>query len=156
MYCQRISENGHIGHMAALEELLARYNRLRTLPRSLVDLRNLNLLYLGNNTLVALPESFGHLEELVEVDLAMNGLHKLPSSVKDLRNIVMFDVVGNPLCSLSYDFPANLLGSKTEGLCRRRCSPSCLESWKGDGFCGRPARYRARSKLGMQHGVVRV
>ena len=125
----------HIGHMAALEFLFARFNRLRTLPRSLVDLTNLQLLYLGNNTLVSLPESFGHLEGMVYVDLAMNALHKLPSSVKNLRNIVMFDVVGNPLCSLSYDFPANLLELKTEGLCRRRCSPSCPESWKGDKYC---------------------
>ena len=125
----------HIGHMAALEELLARYNRLRTLPRSLVDLTNLQLLSLGNNTLASVPESFGHLEDLVEVDLAMNALHKLPSSVENLRNVIMFDVVGNPLCSRSYDFPANLLELKTEGLCRRRCSPSCRESWKGDKYC---------------------
>jgi hypothetical protein len=40
------------------------------------------------------------------------------------------------LCSRSYDFPANLLELKTDGLCRRRCSPSCSETWKGDGFCG--------------------
>ena len=108
---------------------------MSTLPRSIVDLTNLEILLLGNNTLVALPESFGDLEELVEVDLAMNALHKLPTSVKDLRKIAVFDVAGNPLCSRSYDFPANLLESKTEGLCRRRCSPSCPEVWKGEGYC---------------------
>jgi Leucine-rich repeat (LRR) protein len=71
-------------------------NKLEEMPKSIVLLRNLSLLSIGNNQIVSLPNPFA-LEKLVAFSAPNNLLKEVPVSLKDCKDLEVLDLSGNPL-----------------------------------------------------------
>lgn len=77
---------------------------LTSLPESIVNLKNLQALYLQNNQLTSLPDSIGNLTNLEKLNLENNLIRSLPESLGNLKNLEYLHLEGNQLTSL----PKNL------------------------------------------------
>ena len=111
-----------VGDLKNLFYLRVFNNQLRSLPDSVGDLKNLFLLYASNNTITRLPESIGNVNSLIQVDVRHNNLASLPSSIRQWDKLEYLYLAGNPLC-LNFDTPNNLRDAK--GLCEQQCSVDC-------------------------------
>ncbi len=75
-------------------------NKLTDLPGSISELSNLTWLNLNNNQLINLPESIGKLSNLTELDLRYNRLTNLPKSIGNLSKLTKLFLRKNQLASL--------------------------------------------------------
>ncbi|MEH2393211.1 MAG: COR domain-containing protein [Nostoc sp.] len=73
---------------------------LTTLPPEIVQLTNLQSLYLGNNQLSSLPPEIVQLTNLRWLDLWSNQLSSLPPEIVQLTNLYTLDLSSNQLSSL--------------------------------------------------------
>jgi Leucine-rich repeat (LRR) protein len=71
-------------------------NKLEEMPKSIVLLRNLTFLSIGNNQIVSLPNPFA-LEKLVTFSGPNNLLKEVSASLKDCKDLEVLDLSGNPL-----------------------------------------------------------
>lgn len=88
-----------IGEMRSLKHLDAHFNELHGLPDSFVLLTNLEYLNLSSNfsDLKDLPSSFGDLISLQELDLSNNQIHALPDTFGTLDSLTKLNLEQNPL-----------------------------------------------------------
>jgi Leucine-rich repeat (LRR) protein len=75
-------------------------NKLKSLPRSLVQLNKLRELYLGFNEFPTLPESLGKLSNLEILYLVSNKFKSLPESLCQLSNLIELHLHDNELTTL--------------------------------------------------------
>lgn len=75
-------------------------NKLKVLPNSIGDLKNLTELELDNNELKTLPDSIGNLTNLVSLDLKNNKLKTLPDSIGNLTKLETLYLDNNQLKTL--------------------------------------------------------
>ncbi len=91
-----------IDALSHLKELDVSYNsELKTLPRSIGNLKNLKKLSVDHDDLDALPEEIGNLTGLREIVADHNHIKKLPESFKNLKDLKVLDVHDNKLQKLS-------------------------------------------------------
>ena len=90
----------YIVQLGNLQELYLCVNLLTTLPESIGQLRNLQTLDLCRNQLTSLPESFGQLQNLQKLDMRRNKLTSLPESFGQLVNLCILNISNNQLTSL--------------------------------------------------------
>ncbi|RMC00236.1 hypothetical protein DUI87_22841 [Hirundo rustica rustica] len=111
------------GSLGCLTHLDLSFNRLCTLPSSILHLPSLRVLLVSHNSLVTLPEDFGRLNKLTffsamknqlkdlpksigelsmlqDLDLSENALELLPEEVGNLHNCTELDLSGNRLLSI--------------------------------------------------------
>ena len=96
---------------------------LKTLPKSINQLKYLQSLDLRKNKLSHLPESIGQLEYLEELSLQDNALNSLPESIGKLANLRIFHLENNDLttlpdtiCNLKTWYPIGLSDNKIASL----------------------------------------
>ena len=87
-----------------LQKLWLSNNQLVALPNSFGQLTNLTELGLGDNQLAALPDSFGMLTNLTELGLNNNQLAALPDSFGMLTNLTRLGLSNNQLVALPASF----------------------------------------------------
>lgn len=68
-----------------LKELFIVSNQLNSLPESIGDLKQLQILDLRQNKLSSLPESTKNLQKLQELDLRYNQFKAIPSAIQNLN-----------------------------------------------------------------------
>ncbi len=73
---------------------------LTTLPDSIANLTQLDLLIIYNNQLTELPESIGNLSQLRELNVAYNELTELPDSIGNLTQLQLLRMYNNQLTEL--------------------------------------------------------
>jgi Leucine-rich repeat (LRR) protein/GTPase SAR1 family protein len=99
-----------IGKLKQLRSLKLSYNKLTTLPGSLLSqLTQLTELDLSSNQLTTLPDSLGKLTRLTELDLSSNQLTALPDSLGQLTQLTNLNLSRNQLTTLP-----NSLGQLTQ------------------------------------------
>jgi len=89
-----------VAQLGNLEILDVEGNHLTSLPESIGQLANFQLLNLGSNQLTSLPEWMGQLANLQSLNLMHNRLTSLPESIGQLANLKLLDLDGNELTSL--------------------------------------------------------
>jgi Leucine-rich repeat (LRR) protein len=104
------SEEGYYDSWeAALEEpdlvyILELYDRkIKELPSTIGQFKNLRKLTIRNTQVKVLPESIGDLEQLKELHLYKNKLTVLPKSISNLVHLQVLDVSSNALKELPED-----------------------------------------------------
>ncbi len=85
-----------------------RGQKLTTFPQEILQLKNLNELWLSKNQIKEIPEEIGQLTQLQTLDLSNNQIHTLPESLKKLIYLKKLNLTKNPL-----DNPNQLLLSIT-------------------------------------------
>jgi len=90
--------------LKSLQILFLGSNKLRELPESFGDLKSLEYLNLNLNQLATLPESFGNLQSLRMLDLRENELTTLPESFCDLKSLKELILELNKLGELPESF----------------------------------------------------
>jgi len=73
---------------------------LNTLPTTIGNLRNLQILDLSHNKLKSLPDYVGNLKNLQTLDLSSNELKTLPDTIGKLKYLLILDVSNNMLTTL--------------------------------------------------------
>ncbi len=68
---------------------------IKTLPKSIGDLKSLEVLKLTGNAIINLPESIGNLKSLRYLSIKHNNLSSLPVSIGDLKSLKSLSIVGN-------------------------------------------------------------
>jgi Leucine-rich repeat (LRR) protein len=96
-------------NLKELENVQLRYNWLDSLPSNIGNCSSLRFIYLNRNNLVALPESIGELKNLRELYLSSAGpLLQLPESICKLRRLELIEVdqfIVLPTCLITMQSP---------------------------------------------------
>ncbi|XP_025751847.2 p53-induced death domain-containing protein 1 isoform X3 [Manacus vitellinus] len=98
--CQRGSLTSlpqDFGKLKCLTHLDLSFNRLSTLPSSILCLPSLHVLLVSHNSLVALPKDFGCLSKLTFFSAMKNQLTDLPQSIGELSMLQTLDLSDNVL-----------------------------------------------------------
>ncbi len=74
--------------------------QLTELPEEIVQLQNLQTLYLVDNKLIQLPKEIGQLQKLQTLGLATNQLTRLPQEIGQLQNLQTLGLAANQLTQL--------------------------------------------------------
>lgn len=93
-----------------LKELTLSDNKIKKLPESIGNFKNLIQLELKKNSLIEIPSSIGNLTQLEILDLRSNSFQYLPSSMKNLTSLSQLDLMGNK--NLKEAGQGDLLGKK--------------------------------------------
>ena len=80
-----------------LQRLFLHQNQLRELPAAIGELKGLQLLGLSHNQLHELPPAIGQLTSLKSLDVSHNHLHALPPEIGRLTNLLLLDLSYNHL-----------------------------------------------------------
>ena len=88
-----------VGEMKSLQHLDLHFNELHGLPFTIAKLKNLLTLNLSGNfsDLKELPETFSELENLEELDLSNNQIHALPDTFGRLEKLRKINLDQNPI-----------------------------------------------------------
>ncbi|XP_022883655.1 plant intracellular Ras-group-related LRR protein 1-like [Olea europaea var. sylvestris] len=88
-----------IGDMKSLRLLDVHFNELHGLPPTIGRLTNLEIINLSSNfsDLTELPDTIADLTSLKELDLSNNQIHALPDQFGRLQNLIKLNVDQNPL-----------------------------------------------------------
>ncbi len=73
-----------------------RNQKLTTFPKEILQLKNLNELWLSKNQLKEIPEEIAQVANLQSLDIANNLLTALPESLKKLKNLKKINLTNNP------------------------------------------------------------
>lgn len=73
---------------------------LTSLPKSVLELKQLTQLYLSDNQLTSLPSEISKLENLTELYINKNNLVSLPSEISELKKLTKLSLFENKLNSL--------------------------------------------------------
>ena len=88
-------ENGH------LNQFLLYDMGLTTIPESVGNLDNLDMIYFFDNEIESVPESIGNLTNLTFLDLGRNNISDIPNTIWDLNNLTTLNFQENQLISIS-------------------------------------------------------
>ncbi|NWW38384.1 LRRC7 protein, partial [Panurus biarmicus] len=91
------------GRLVKLRILELRENHLKTLPKSMHKLTQLERLDLGNNEFSELPEVLEQIQNLRELWMDNNSLQVLPGSIGKLKQLVYLDVSKNRIETVDLD-----------------------------------------------------
>jgi internalin A len=91
-----------IGNLKNLQSLYLSQNQLETLPHSIGKLSNLQFLHLDNNRINTLPDSIGNLRNLQSLYLSQNQLETLPHSIRKLTKLTLLDLNNNQINALPH------------------------------------------------------
>jgi Leucine-rich repeat (LRR) protein len=86
-----------VPYLEHLSSLLLQNNNLKTLPKELWRLSNLQELNLGSNQLETIPEQIGLLSNLRELFIHDNQICSLPTQIGNLEKLVVLDATDNRL-----------------------------------------------------------
>jgi Leucine-rich repeat (LRR) protein len=97
--------SGRIGGLTKLRMLDLGHNKLARLPEALGDLGGLTgFLYLHDNELTTLPQSFRRLTRLRYLNLSQNAFETIPEAVTRMEGLIELRVNDNKLISISDRF----------------------------------------------------
>jgi internalin A len=74
--------------------------KLTQIPAEVLELKQLEVLRLGHNSLTSLPDSITRLQNLTLLDLTKNQLSGLPDPITRLQNLTVLDLSNNQLTTL--------------------------------------------------------
>ncbi|MDD2651689.1 MAG: hypothetical protein PHX44_01400 [Sulfurimonas sp.] len=74
------------------KSLSLRWNRLKTIPEELCNLKQLEMLELNNNVIEYLPQNIDILKNLQELNLNINSLKNLPKEIVKLKNLKVLNI----------------------------------------------------------------
>ena len=80
-----------------LQELILAKNKLTEIPAEIGILTNLEILNIEKNELTLLPSTIGNLTNLKELILNRNEIYKLPPEIGNLLNLVKLDMWSNEI-----------------------------------------------------------
>jgi Leucine-rich repeat (LRR) protein len=83
-----------------LVELDLSRNRLKALPTSIGQLKNVKKLIVDRNKLESIPKEIGQMESLQELILNRNELTSIPKEISALKNLYLIDLWSNNLSNL--------------------------------------------------------
>jgi Leucine-rich repeat (LRR) protein len=83
-----------------LNRLILHNNQLEKIPNHIIDLKNLTLLVLNNNKLTKIPRHIYLMDRLRELHVYSNQIVSLPDSIGSLSDLEVLDVGKNKLLSL--------------------------------------------------------
>jgi Leucine-rich repeat (LRR) protein len=83
-----------------LVELDLSRNRLKALPASIGQLKNVKRLIVDRNKLETLPKEIGQMEKLQELILNRNELTSIPKEISGLKNLYLIDLWSNNISDL--------------------------------------------------------
>ena len=87
-----------LSELESLESLDLRYSQIKgDIPASWSKLKKLKTVYIGYNTLTALPEDIGAMESLVTLDATSNQIKTIPASIGNLTNLVTLSLSSNQI-----------------------------------------------------------
>lgn len=86
-------------YLQSLVHLDLSRNQLNILPSAVCQLP-LQVLLLGNNKLVSLPEDIGRLQDLTLLDVTCNLLSTLPPQIGELAELRELNASNNVLCDV--------------------------------------------------------
>jgi internalin A len=89
-----------IGQLSNLQMLFLHENQLTTVPEAIGQLSNLQKLYLSNNQLTTVPEAIGQLSNLQELYLYNNQLTTVPEAIGQLSNLQKLYLYNNQLTTV--------------------------------------------------------
>ena len=75
-------------------------NEITTIPSDIINLENLEYLYLNNNCLTTIPSELAYLEELRILCLAHNELTNIPGEIAEMWDLMLVDLESNKLSCL--------------------------------------------------------
>ncbi len=94
---------------ASVTVIAVGFNKLSSLPPSIVEYRNLRALHLNHNLLEDLPEELAALTELRELNLSSNPLRRLPNVLTRMPNLEVLNLDRTNLVEIPVGFqPARL------------------------------------------------
>ncbi|HEC38620.1 hypothetical protein LCGC14_1322490 [marine sediment metagenome] len=76
-----------ITRLTALEKLWLSFNKIKTLPKTLGNLKKLKVLDIGHNLLTEVPDSITNLTLLEEIWISGNQINNIPEKIKKIRNL---------------------------------------------------------------------
>jgi len=76
-----------IGNLKNLEILELKFNEITEIPKSIGKLQKLRVLDLSGNNIKALPDEIGNLKNLEEINIFVGDLTRLPETVGNLANL---------------------------------------------------------------------
>ncbi|HEY4383811.1 MAG TPA: leucine-rich repeat domain-containing protein, partial [Ktedonobacteraceae bacterium] len=89
-----------LGQLSNLQVLDVTGNLLTSLPASIGNLHKLKKLYLDANLLTSLPETLGNLWHLEELHVDENRLTSLPETIEQLTNLKILNTYNNRLITI--------------------------------------------------------
>ncbi|KMU89487.1 CCR4 [Coccidioides immitis H538.4] len=95
----RALSNG-LFHYSFLDKLYLNHNKLKSLPSSIGELKNLTHLDISSNELTEIPEEIGMLTNLKKLLLFDNSLQTLPFELGYLYQLDTLGIEGNPLADV--------------------------------------------------------
>jgi Leucine-rich repeat (LRR) protein len=131
MYSNIASLPDWIGDLQSLTKLfLLDSIRLKTLPDSIGNLKNLDRLNINNSQIKSLPESIGNLKKLRELLFIDSPLEKIPDCIGDLQSLAELFLSGNIKLDTLPDSIGNLKNLRKLSL--NKSSIKKLPDWIGD------------------------
>lgn len=87
--------------LAELQELYLRRMRVSVFPSDIINLKQLRILDLSQNSLQSIPQGIENLTSLAELDLSDNNISSLPPELGLLEpSLQVLKLEGNPLRSI--------------------------------------------------------
>ena len=88
---------GYLANNGCVVGLSLFYVKLKEFPKIILELKNLNKLYLYGNQLKTLSKEIGELRNLNKLNLRDNQLTAIPKEIGELRNLTGLNLSGNQL-----------------------------------------------------------
>lgn len=110
----KIGSDGHgyiteaIAEAHSLVELRASGNMIVSLPSSIGDLKNLEVIDLRDNRISELPDRFGCMSKLLKLNLDQNQLKDVPICIGNLTRLMELSMAKNQIKQIQNDCLANL------------------------------------------------
>ena len=89
---------------SAVIRLSLRKQKLKTFPKEILELKNLQYLDLSKNALLELPDSLVQLKNLQYLNVSRNGLLALPKNIGQFANLVHLNLNQNEIQVIPYSF----------------------------------------------------
>jgi len=98
-----------------VKKISLRWNRLKTVPKELCNLTQLEILELNNNALEVLPDEICNLKNLKQLNLNINSLKSLPNEITKLKDLKSLNIKNNKYLELDREQISWLIKLKENG-----------------------------------------